>query len=188
MVWADAHLVEKGIQQVTELGLLWKTAVGEQKVPVPGTLYTSPLTRCLQTTRLVFGGVVGDGARSTFDDLSRPIIKENLRERMTDHTCDRRSLRTWIADSYPDYLIEAGFAERDELWRADRWEPFEEHVARKQAVLEDIFATDENHVVSLTVHTMAIVAILDAVGAPHFRVREGTTVPLVVKATRIDAS
>lgn len=162
-------------------------------MPIPGTLYTSPLARCLETTRLVFADLLPSslpssssfhagrgGAHTSF----RPIIKEALRERMTDHTCDRRASRTWIAANYPDYAIEDSFVEQDVLWRAERWELNEEHEARKHKVLEDIFATDDNQIVSLTVHSYAISAIFEAVGAPHFRVSEGSTVPLMVKATK----
>ena len=180
VTWSDAKLVPEGIQQATDLSAIWAETVNKAKLPLPGTLYTSPLARCLETTRLVFSDLV-----QSQDRPFRPVVKELLRERMTDHTCDRRSSRTWIAEHYPDYVIEPGFAETDVLWRADRWEPGEEHDARKQQVLEDIFASDEGPILSLTVHSYAVSSILHVVGAPNFRVREGSTVPLLVKAVKI---
>lgn len=149
-------------------------------VPLPGTVYTSPLARCLETTRLVFS----DAFKQKGIPLT-PIVKELLRERLTDHTCDRRSSRAWIAEHYPNYVIEPGFTEKDELWRSDRWETDAEHTARKQRVLEDIFSTDDQAFLALTVHSYALSAIFEAVGAPMFRVREGTTIAMLVKAEKV---
>jgi broad specificity phosphatase PhoE len=179
VIWRDAHLVEAGIQQARTLGQFWIDSVRDDKIPIPATLYTSPLARCLETSKLVFSGLMKENGRPY-----RPIVKELLRERLTDHTCDERSSRTWIASNYPDYIIEPGFTEKDLLWRADRWETDEEHVARKQRVLDDIFATDSNPFISFTVHSYAIAAILALVGAKPFRIREGSTIPLFVKAER----
>jgi hypothetical protein len=115
----------------------------------------------------------------------RPIVKESLRELITDHTCDRRSTRSWIEENYPDYLIEPNFSEKDGHWTGGHWETRDEHTARKQAVLEDIFSTDENAFIGLTVHSYAISAILRAVGLPEFRVREGSSIALLVKGERM---
>jgi broad specificity phosphatase PhoE len=182
VIWADSQLNEDGIEQAKALGRFWSDAVTNEKVPIPGTIYTSPLTRCLETTRLVFAKTIeGQGVQF------RPIVKELLRERLTDHTCDRRSSRSWIEEHYPDYVIESGFSEEDRLWTGGRWESVEEHMARKHRVLEEIFATDENAFVALTVHSYAISAILGAIGTTVFRVREGNSIALLVKAERIDS-
>ncbi|KKF96715.1 hypothetical protein CFO_g956 [Ceratocystis platani] len=93
----------------------------------------------------------------------RPTIKELLRERMTDHTCDRRSSKTYIAETFPEYAIEDGFTETDELWRADRWETLQAHLSRKQTVLEDIFSSDPSESISLAMHSMAVAAVGRAV-------------------------
>jgi broad specificity phosphatase PhoE len=177
VVWADSQLNEKGVQQVKELGRTWSDSVVNEELTLPGTIYTSPLTRCLETTGLIFDGIMKEQGLPF-----RPIVKELLRERLTDHTCDRRSNRTHITKLFPDYILEPGFTEEDELWTASRWESTEEHTARKQKVLEDIFATDENQFLALTVHSYAISAILEAVGLPIVRVREGSTIAILVKA------
>jgi broad specificity phosphatase PhoE len=143
-------------------------------IPLPGTIYTSPLARCLETTRLVYTQVFEE-QRAQF----RPIVKEFLRELLTDHTCDRRSTRSWIEENYPNYVIEPGFSEEDRLWTSGRSETMDEHTARKQRVLEEIFSTDENAFVGLTVHSYyAISAILRAAGLAEFRVREGSSIAL----------
>ncbi|KAH6842055.1 phosphoglycerate mutase [Alternaria alternata] len=181
VIWADSQLNAVGIKQAEELGRFWSDAVSNEGIPLPGTLYTSPLARCLNTTRLAFA--------RTFEEQGvqfRPIVKESLRELITDHTCDRRSTRSWIEENYPDYLIEPNFSEKDSLWTGGHWETRDEHTARKQAVLEDIFSTDENAFIGLTVHSYAISAILRAVGLPEFRVREGSSIALLVKGEKID--
>lgn len=125
---------------------------------------------------------------SAYQRQLRPIVKEALREFLTDHTCDRRSSRSWITQTYPDYIIEDGFSEQDMLWSAETPETVEEHRVRKRMLLEDIFENDDAHVISLTTHSYAISAILNVINGPTFRVSEGTIVPLFIKAERITAN
>ncbi|GAB1199508.1 hypothetical protein APSETT444_008858 [Aspergillus pseudonomiae] len=181
--WIDAKLTEAGIQQAEALSQFWTDAVTTEKVPLPESLYTSPLARCLETTRLVFSQPMEQSG-----EPFQPVVKELLRERLTDHTCDKRSTRTWIEGHYPSYLIESGFSEEDLLWSPDRWESVEEHVARKQKVLEELFAQDSSSFISLTVHSYAISAILRACGYEEFRVREGSTIALLVRGDRVGLS
>ncbi|KAI1856839.1 hypothetical protein JX265_011480 [Neoarthrinium moseri] len=180
VIWADAPLVDAGIAQAEELAQFWVDGVKNDGMPLPGSLYTSPLVRCLETTKLVYTPVFNSHGRKV-----RPIVKELLRELLTDHTCDRRSTRSRIADSFPESIIEPGFTEEDELWNKDSTESPEEHDARKQRLLEDIFSNDSSPFVSLTTHSYALSAILRVIGAPKFRIAEATMVPLFIKAERI---
>ncbi|KAK4040175.1 phosphomutase PMU1, partial [Parachaetomium inaequale] len=167
-----------GISLARHLGDLWVEWAGTVGVPLPETLYTSPLARCLETTKLVYAPVMATHGRSL-----RPLVKELLRERLTDHTCDKRSTRPWIADNYPTYVLDQDFETEDTLWTADRYETNLEHVARKRRLLEEIFANDKSTFVSLNYHSLIRdLAILEVVGAPHFRVSEGAIIPLLVKA------
>ncbi|OHF02361.1 phosphoglycerate mutase [Colletotrichum orchidophilum] len=185
VTWLDAELVDTGIQQAKDLGTFWAHATTVEGVPFPASFYTSPLRRCLETSRLAFGSLVeARGQQQEF----RPLVKEGLRERMTDHTCDKRGPRSWIGRAYPRYIIEPGFTEEDQLWKADRFETTEEHVARKQQVLDEIFSTDPAQFVSLTVHSYAISAILKVGGQEEFRVREGSSIALLVRGDRIGVS
>ncbi|KAI8158650.1 hypothetical protein K4K49_004766 [Colletotrichum sp. SAR 10_70] len=183
VTWLDAELVDTGITQARDLGAFWKAAKAAEGVPFPESFYTSPLRRCLETSKLVFGDLV-EGRGQEF----RPVIKEGLRERMTDHTCDKRSSRTWIEGAYPKYIIEPGFTEEDQLWKADQFETTESHVARKQQVLDEIFSTDSSQFVSLTVHSYAIAAILRVGGQEEFRVREGSSIAVLVRGERVATS
>ncbi|KAK1763394.1 hypothetical protein QBC33DRAFT_598619 [Phialemonium atrogriseum] len=156
VTWVDARLTKDGISLAQNVGNLW-------------------------TTKLVYSPVMTEHERSL-----QPLVKELLRERLTGHTCDKRSTRLWIAENYPGYVIGEDFEEADPLWMADQFETNDEHVARKQRLLEGIFVNDDSPIVSLTTHSYAISAILEAVEAPHFRVSEGAIVPLFVKATKVE--
>ena len=200
MTWADPQLTETGIRQAEGLGNLLAELVRTAGLPLPGTVYTSPLARCLETTRLVWtppfassspspppaAPVAGADATTATSTRLRPLVKERLRERMAPHTCDRRGERGTIANRYPDYVLEADMAEGpDPLWKAHRDETDEQHVARKQALLEEVFANDDATFVALNTHLFAISAILGVLDAPRFLVAEGALVPLLVKATKV---
>ncbi|KAI1414473.1 phosphoglycerate mutase-like protein [Hypoxylon sp. FL1857] len=183
VVWADAQLVEEGILQAQSLAKLWLEEAKKDALPLPNTVYTSPLARCLETTKQVYSTVMAKHGR-----LLRPIIKEDLRERITNHTCDRRSSRSWIERNYPDYIIEDGLSELDRSWNADTSESFEQHTVRTQRLLDDIFLHDSSPIISLTTHSYTITSLLAVVKHPKFRVNEGTIVPLFVKAERVTSS
>ncbi|MBE3049441.1 histidine phosphatase family protein [Candidatus Bathyarchaeota archaeon] len=55
-----AELTAEGVSQVQHLGQLFAGVVSSaDSVPPPGTVYTSPLARCLETTRLVYSAASG---------------------------------------------------------------------------------------------------------------------------------
>jgi broad specificity phosphatase PhoE len=180
LTWLDAKLTAEGVMLAQDLGRKWIKWSKEEDIPPPQTIYTSPLARCLETTKLVYSPVL-----SEFGKTLEPVVKELLRERLTDHTCDKRSSRSWITSHYPKYILEPGFEEEDTLWKADAFETADEHRDKKQQLLEDIFSKDTAQFISLTTHSYAISAILEVVGAPHFRASEGAIVPLLVKAERL---
>jgi broad specificity phosphatase PhoE len=180
LTWLDAKLTAEGVMLAQDLGRKWIKWSKEEGIPPPETIYTSPLARCLETTKLIYSPVLSETKRPL-----APVVKELLRERLTDHTCDKRSSRSWITSHYPKYVLEPGFEEEDDLWKADAFETADEHRDRKQRLLEDIFSKDTAPFISLTTHSYAISAILEVVGAPHFRVSEGSIVPLLVKAEKL---
>ena len=149
-------------------------------VPLPESIYTSPLSRCLETCRIVFEPVLSSAGQEF-----QPRVKEGLRERVTDHTCDRRRTKSWIKSSYPHYVLDNDLIENDELWTGDKWETDAEHEARKQGVLEDIWSHEDSSFVALVTHSYAISAILGVVGLPAFRVKEGNCVAILVKGEKL---
>ncbi|KAI6088549.1 phosphoglycerate mutase-like protein [Hypoxylon rubiginosum] len=177
VTWVDPYLVDKGILEAADLSKLWLYEARKDALPLPETVYTSPLARCLETTKLVYTKVLAEHGRRL-----QPVVKERLRERITNHTCDKRSRRSWIENNYPDFIIEDGFSEFDESWNANASESLEQHIARMQQLFDDIFTHDTSPVISLTAHSYTITAILAVVGYPEFLVTEGTIVPLLVRA------
>jgi hypothetical protein len=134
------------------------------------------LRRCLRTTALAFAPSISNG--------TVPVIKEKLRERLGVHTCDQRSSRSWITNTYPNFAIIDGFGEEDELWDPDRRETLEEHTERSISLLQDIFSNDESISVALTAHSGAIMALFAATGWKSIPVAAGAVYPLLVCATK----
>ncbi|KAF2087678.1 phosphoglycerate mutase family protein [Saccharata proteae CBS 121410] len=180
VTWADAHLTDAGQQQALVANAFWQKALSAAKIPPPQSYYTSPLARCLATANLTFGGL-----ELPEDRPFKPVVKELLREAIGVHTCDRRSSKTWIHDSYPDFPIEHGFAEDDPLWKADLRETTSAQVLRMTALLTDIFTHDSNTFISLTSHSGSIGAILTAIGHRTFSLVTGAVIPVLVKAERL---
>ncbi|KAG5655622.1 hypothetical protein KAF25_009121 [Fusarium avenaceum] len=178
--WFDAELVGEGVDQAKSLGTFFTEGAKNMGFSVPDTVYTSPLARCLETTKFVFKDVM-EGEGKAF----KPRVKELLRERLTEHTCDRRRTSKWIMAAYPEYELETGFADKDVFWHANRSESNAEHVARTQRLLEDIWKEDSGTFIALITHSFALSSILEVIHAPHFRVGEGVMTAFLVKGQRL---
>lgn len=112
----------------------------------------------------------------------QPVVKELLRERLHRHTCDRRRTRSYIEENFPLFRIEEGLTKEDELWKPEGRETLEEHATRVRAVLKEVFAGDEEEVVSFTVHYGTIEALIAITGHRWFGVSPATVVPFLIKA------
>ncbi|KAM0698406.1 hypothetical protein Q7P36_001873 [Cladosporium allicinum] len=179
LYWVDAHLTAVGEQQARDAGSFFRDQFAKEKMPVPDAWVASPLMRCLKTCELEWAGLGLEGFK--------PTIKEMAREVMGEHTCDRRSSRSVIEGAYPDWPVEEGFKEEDELWRADHRETFAEHDVRTLDLLEDVFQNEGKgaSVLSLTSHSGAIASFMRVVGHREFRLGTGGMVPVLVKATEV---
>ena len=155
VTWADAHIDPAGVAQAQKAHAFWASEIAVQKIPTPESYYTSPLYRCLQTSNITFAGL---------DLPSRhpfiPTIKELFREGISGHTCDRRSNRTFIHESFPTYLIEEGFSEQDLLWKPLMGEVPTDQDIRSKKVLDDVFGSDDSTYISITSHSGEIASIL----------------------------
>jgi hypothetical protein len=98
--------------------------------------------------------------------------------------CDQRSSKTWIASGFPNFRIEDGFVQDDELWQSDRRETIEEHIERTTEFLLHLFKNDQNQAVALVAHSGAMMALFGATGWARVFVEEGAVYPLLVRATR----
>ncbi|KAK1833927.1 histidine phosphatase superfamily [Podospora conica] len=177
-VWADADLTPKGRGQAMAANAFWKDAAANLGLPLPRRHYCSPHSRCLDTCTLGFADIPGAPP-------FRPIVKEMIRERMGVHTCDRRRTRTWITENHPQFTIEEGFKEADELWKPDVRETLPEHAVRMKAFLDDLFTNDEEPIVSLTIHSGSIMALFSVIGHVLLHVAPGSIVPMLVRAEKI---
>lgn len=176
-VWADAHLTAAGIAQAQVANDFWRHEFAVQKIPAPQSYYTSPLSRCLETANITFSGL----------DLPMyypfiPTVKHLFRETISIHTCDRRSNKTYIHDSFPSYIIEPGFTEYDELWNGVTSETNSAQVARSYKILTEVFEADDHTYISITSHSGEIGAILEAIGHQAFSLNTGAVIPALVKA------
>lgn len=147
-------------------------------MPAPQSYYASPLYRTLDTCRLTFSGL-----SLPSDRPFRPLVKEMAREVLGEHTCDKRSTKTVIETAFPEFTIEPGFSEEDELWRADDRETDDEIDVRQRKLLDGVFENDAHAVISLTSHSGAIRSLLRVVGHREFALLTGGLIPVLIKAS-----
>ena len=154
VTWADAHLTAVGMMQALTVKSFWAAEIELQNIPTPQSFYTSPLTRCLQTANLTFNGL------KKLNHPFIPTVKELLREGISGHTCDRRSSKTYIQDTFPSYHFEEGFQENDPLWEPLHGETPADQDSRSKRILDDIFTHDRGTYISITSHSGEIASIL----------------------------
>ncbi|TFK48860.1 phosphoglycerate mutase-like protein [Heliocybe sulcata] len=164
----DPELTPLGHTQARAASALFST---ETSLPLPATLYASPMTRALQTLYDTFG-----------HDGRKVYVMENAREHYGEHTCDKRLPLTLIKDKFPDVVFEDGMTEQDELWTDER--EAEAHVTeRARAVLDTIFDMDDSWIISITSHSGLINGLLRAIGRERYSLPTGGVLPVVVKRT-----
>lgn len=128
----------------------------------------------------------------------KPTVKELLREGISIHTCDNRRNRTYIHDLFPDWRIEDGFAETDELWNGITRETSDAEAVRSKKVLDEIFTelneietsvcelSNDNLFVSVTSHSGQIGSLLSVLGHRSFSLSTGAVIPVLVRAEWLD--
>lgn len=108
---------------------------------------------------------------------------KHVREVFGEHTCDKRSTRSQIAERYPSFDIEDGFAEADPWWKPDVREQDPELDARLRGFISRVFESDSSTYISITAHSGAINALLRVLGHRPFALQTGGVIPVVVKVT-----
>jgi broad specificity phosphatase PhoE len=180
VIWADAHLTENGIAQAHKANNFWLSRINSQKIPTPQSYYTSPLSRCLATANLTFSGLPLPPKQPFI-----PTIKAKLREGISEHTCDRRSNKTYIAELFPSYKFESGFLEYDQLWTGVTTETSQAQDYRSKQLLDDVFMHDKSTYISFTSHSGEIGSILRILGHRTFSLNTGAVIPVLVKAETV---
>ena len=148
-----------------------------EKIQVPQSYYTSPLSRCLQTANITFSGL---NLPVYYPFI--PTVKELLREGISIHTCDHRRSKTYIQENYPSYIIEPGFSEYDELWDGVTAETQDAQDSRSKKWLDQVFVTDDHTWISVTSHSGEIASTLRVLGHQEFSLNTGAVIPVLVKA------
>lgn len=181
MTWGpDPNLTDIGIRQAKDARAAWEAEIQlEISIPLPEKLYCSPMTRAIHTHDITFEGL-------TLPENRKTVILENCREEYGEHTCDKRRSRTFIHSAFPQFEIEDGFTEEDELWTPKR--ELKEHIAiRARAILDRVFDADVEQFVSITAHGGIINAILRVVGRQTYFLPTGGVLPIVIKAITCSA-
>ncbi|QRW11551.1 histidine phosphatase family containing protein [Ceratobasidium sp. AG-Ba] len=186
IVWGpDPELTDLGREQARAAHKGWVDELAkDDPVPLPTRLFSSPLSRAASTCDITFRRVLyGIEGKS---DIVKPLVLENLREDIGEHTCDKRATKTEIQKAFPDFAIEPGFTEQDELW-SERRETHEQITTRLRSVLDRIFAellpANETYF-SITAHGGAIGAALGVLGHKPYALPTGGVIPVVIKATQ----
>lgn len=176
MTWGpDAKLTPNGEAQAQNATALWKKEL-LAGIPIPESLYSSPMSRSSETARISFSWL--------WDFHKRGLIMENFREVYGVHTCDKRQTKTYIKEHEGDFLdIEKGFTEQDELWTADHRETDAEAAVRLRKALDVVFSRGGTYV-SVTAHSGALGAAFTVLGHRSYGIPTGGVVPVLVKATK----
>ncbi|KAG6910358.1 hypothetical protein DXG01_011073, partial [Tephrocybe rancida] len=134
VITADPELTPIGERQALDAQDAWRLELS-LGIPLPGKLYSSPMTRALKTCELTFDSLMSDQYR-------RPTVLENCREENGVHTCDKRRTASYIAKAFPRFHIEPGFTEEDLLWDPEVRETKAQLAGRAKVVLDQIFQDD----------------------------------------------
>ena len=130
----DTKLVEKGVESSINLGQTWKELTDIDLV------LTSSLSRCLETsTNMCLG-------------LTIPIIAlDELKEYpQGEHTCNKRSNKKNIIETYSNINFENIINEEDTLWRADREETLDELGERIKNIKDLLINIKEENIVIIS--------------------------------------
>lgn len=181
LTWGpDPFLTPLGVQQAKDNHTAWKKQI-EKGAPIPDAFYASPFTRSIETLINTWSGITE----------FKPLIKEDLRETIGVHTCDKRSPRSVIEDRFTkhNFTIEDGFPEEDTLYTDDYRETIYEQSLRVNNFLNFLFEKDfdsdkKDQFVNVTSHSGTIRSFIMALDHRKFAIGTGGMIPVFIKATR----
>lgn len=179
--WVDSKLTPLGKQQVTETGSHMLLPIVDDLGFLPDVFFSSPMRRCLETfieswtpvfQELDSGKIKGSKSVDTLNGSIKPIVLENIRETLGEHTCDKRVDHSVALEEYQDYKMKSGnhihwqyasdYPETDQMWRADWREPEQDMDDRVNVGLIEIFeqVSSDEKFISITCHSGVIGSIL----------------------------
>lgn len=185
MTWApDPELTELGLAQAKDN----RNQVGielKDKMRLPTKFFSSPFSRSVDT-------LIGTWQDHVVLEDVKPLIKEDFRETIGIHICDKRSPRSVIEEKYAKkgFVIEDGFVEEDIYFKNDYREKVWEQALRMNRLFNYIFDnTDKKKdlFVSVTSHSGSIRTQLLVLGHRAFAIGTGGMIPVLVKATKLES-
>lgn len=195
LVWGpDPFLTTRGEQQAKLMHESFHKEITQHGCPVPSRLFSSPFTRAAQTLCITMDGIC---VRNDAEDASKPllakerlhpIVKEDLRETIGEHTCDKRSDRGTFEKRMHGwgFVFEDGFVNDDIYYKSDWREPFHKQALRANGFLQDLFSDDfaTDEIVYCASHSGEIKSLIAVTGHRRYTVPTAGMVPLLVKAVR----
>lgn len=178
----DPDLTEKGKNEAISIGNIWKTQLQHHSLfeagALPQKFYASPFTRALRTLELTWQDIVLD-----LPDAPRVKIRENLRETIGYHWCDKRGVMTEVKEVFPWIVLEEGMHDEDKIWTETREDELCGSMDnRLREVIDDIFMEDGETFISITAHSGCLRCVMRVVGHRLFRLETSRMIPIVVKA------
>ncbi|KAK4689916.1 hypothetical protein P7C73_g203, partial [Tremellales sp. Uapishka_1] len=179
IVWGpDPELTPLGVSQAQAVQSTWKKEgpLGAPITKAEMRWFVSPLTRTGQTMQNSWGEMLA----------GVPQVWEDFREVYGSHTCDQRSSKTYIEKRFPSFEIEEGFAENDELWKADERETDQHMQFRSRRAMDRLFGPEgaEETYISITGHSAIFGQLLVVLGHQPYPLETGEMIPVAVKATK----
>ncbi|KAK4705994.1 hypothetical protein P7C70_g195, partial [Phenoliferia sp. Uapishka_3] len=175
----DPNLSPTGERQVERVHQAWKALIAKKSgVPLPQKMYCSPMRRAARTLVVTWSDILVGPNNAGLT----PKFMEGIRETVGVHTCDKRSPKSVLAAEYPTFEFEEGFTEEDEMWKADWREAHADVDVRIRKALDEIFATDQSTVISITAHDGVLRSILATVNHRPIFMPVAGVIPILVKA------
>ncbi|SCV00467.1 LAMI_0G05248g1_1 [Lachancea mirantina] len=159
--WLDSHLTPLGRNQVRNASRAHLEPLAKELQQLP-RFFCSPMRRCIETLTEEWTSLVRDAGPVRIE------ILEQLRERLGEHTCDKRVGHSVTVQEYQGAQIgrgslqleyEPNYSEPDALWRKDHRETDAEMDVRIDAALQQVLANADRFI-SITSHSGTTQALL----------------------------
>ncbi|RDW77589.1 hypothetical protein BP6252_05642 [Coleophoma cylindrospora] len=173
--WKNPPLTDRGIKQAKEAIFYWLLQIVKENMSIPQSYYTSPQRRALDTVKYTYSNL------SETDFVA--TVKEDLRATNGVFTSDTRGTSSEIRAAFPNFNLEDGFADDDELWDSEQRETETEQETRTRRFMEELFDEDDQTSISITSHSGTIAALLKVIGHREFNLPPGHILPVLVRQT-----